>query len=62
MPRQVIVDAKKPMATQVTYRAARLLTQALAPKAMAVPAAFTPVSTRQSTRFIQNGAPSVPSR
>jgi hypothetical protein len=62
MPRQVMVDAKKPISAQMAYCNAGVPTQALSAKDKAVPSALMKVSRRQSSRFIQNGAPSVPSK
>ena len=62
MPKQVMVDAKNPIKAQTTTNHSRVSICELAAKEAAVPMALTTVRMRQLTRFIQKGAPSVPTK
>ena len=62
MPRQVMVDAKKPISAHITYSGTASCSRALSANAPAVPKALIKVRVRQLRRSIQNGAPSVPTR
>ena len=57
-----MVEAKKPIQAQLTYKSGSACTMALSAKHAAVQIAPVAVSQRQLSRFIQMGAPSVPSK